>query len=288
MIYEYLLLDSTNLRDLQGIRCSCRQISQELDDRITKHAQGVLKAVEKDSIALRQSASIEGHTVSSPYIELPEVNTVDELYHLKIGFSLNSHFPEGKGQVYQPGEVRTKPVYFSEAFGNLQRLLALHLEYVTVKVPVIVPEDLDIWMPLVRAALLESCLYAFKGVMNKGEMNTRYIIFEILHGDVGPFPYPGHWPVLAFIRHEMKFSLRIRYEILGHDPKFEIFGASEWYDCQIETEEKMMDRLENVLRTGRRYAMQPLIRSTSTNAPFDPPKAQLFEPATTRRIFGAV
>jgi hypothetical protein len=152
-VYHYLLPEVTNLRDVTGLLCACKQVRQELSSMIVAKSRPVFDNVVQKSIALCQSTD----PTAEPFalISTPRIQTHSHLRNVNVGLGLYvSESPPIDADVRAPD--------FDTAFSYLNELLSLHLPYVTIHIAATIGSDASIADPELRRRLIEVCVLAFR------------------------------------------------------------------------------------------------------------------------------
>jgi hypothetical protein len=229
-IYEFLMPEYSNIDEIKGFIQSCRQIWVELPSMLVKRAAAVLRSAEQKSIALHTSHCGDTGTrpppsvAGTPFVILPSVKRYTQLRNVNVAI------PITYGDTGSPGRRPGRRYTFNDAFADLRGLLALHLTFVTIRVPVQFAATVVSWDGRVRHKLLSMAQRSFMSVCQTSEVNVDHVIFDYSHKWIGPFLEPGHRPYIAFVRQatrsckvegvEIKLS-KARHVLLGHDPAIE-------------------------------------------------------------------
>lgn len=234
-IYSHLLPDSINIREVKGLLLSCKQIRAELHSLLMRCAKQALEAPKK----------VHLHT--------PQVETYTQLRNVTVQL----YCTYGRSSDHR--ESRNEGS-FVNAFANLRALLALHLTYVTVAIPLQFQAGFDMQQPLVRFRVLQNSLETFKICNQYGTANAKHVIFDYTPTLMGPLPHPGHRPYMAFVRQENRSHKvdgvprrmrKARYAMLGHDASYDSLGLQMPNGQLLETDERMMATLEEIIRLSR-------------------------------------
>jgi hypothetical protein len=208
-IYQHLLPEVTDLRDVTGLLCACKQIRQELSSMIVVKSRPILDKVVQRSIIPHQPTHTT--TEADAFITMSKIQTHSHLRNVNVGLGLHmSNSPP----------VDRLPT-FDTAFSYLNELLSLHLPYVTIDIAAKVDGHVSIADPEIRRRLIDVCVLNFKKLENTPgvTINAQHVIFEIgkeMWAD-SALVYPT---VVVFVRSVCRQE-NIRYDTLFYDPRKE-------------------------------------------------------------------
>jgi hypothetical protein len=238
-IYRLLLPDSTNLRDVTGIICACRQIRRELSSMIVAETKPIMEDVKRLSVIRRQTDNPAAR--ADPFIHTPTVSTYTLLCNISLSLPMTSNqLPAGK----------KSSVTLINAFSDLKALLRLHLPYVTISVPIMLGGNEYLSDPWIRHRFLNDCYKAFRRLeeTHKYHINAQHVIFELGKDEWEnqTWAYP---PVIAFVKHQDADGA-VGFEFMGHDPRSELPNYED-----VEWDSVGVDELTAVLKKSREAAL---------------------------------
>jgi hypothetical protein len=282
-IYEFLMPEYSNIDEIKGFIQSCRQIWVELPSMLVKRAAAVLRSAEQKSFTLHTSYCGDTGTrpppsvAATPFIILPSVTRYTQIRNVNVAIPITYGYTGSPGR--RPGRRHT----FNDAFVDLRGLLALHLTFVTIRVPVQFAATVVSWDGRVRHRLLSMAQRSFKSACQTGKVSVDHVIFDYSHKWIGPFLEPGHRPYIAFVRQAMRSCKvrgverklsKARHVLLGHDPAIEGLLRVEDFvgdevlgdevamarvlryemikKAEVERKAREMEKLEDIVRRSRK------------------------------------
>jgi hypothetical protein len=285
-VYTFLMPEHTNIDTIMGLMQSCRQIWEELHSMFVKRADGILQTTEQKSVALHKSFCGDAIKHLPPTYKVPpliQIPTVQRYTQLR---SVSISLPATYGYTPPPSRQSARRVRIDDAFADLRELLALHLTFVTIQIPIEFAARVPSWEKSVRANLLHTAHRSFKTMTQNGVINAEHVIFDYSHRWIGPLADPGHRPYITFVRQGTRASKvggvakklgRARHVLLGHDPAMEGFVGDQiligdevlggvatmtealWYvtirRADLETNRRRMERLEDIIRRSRKQGV---------------------------------